>query len=91
MHYKMAKISVGLKAEVAAVVATSVVRKALNRNEFLRQVKVETGLDIKVISGSEEADLATLSVHHNFAMDQQRYGMADIGGTVWSREQRKSV
>lgn len=77
---RMAKISVGLKAEVAAVVATSAVRKALNRNEFLRQVKDATGLDIKVISGAEEADLATLSVHHNFAMDQQRYGMADIGG-----------
>ncbi len=77
---RMAKISTGLKAEVAAVVATSAVRKALNRNEFLRQVKLATGLDIKVISGEEEADLVTLSVHHNFAVDQQRYGMADIGG-----------
>ena len=77
---RMAKISAGLKAEVAAVVATSAVRKALNRNEFIRQVKTVTGLDINVISGSQEAGLATLSVHHNFAMDQQRYGMADIGG-----------
>lgn len=77
---RMAKISAGLNAEVAAVVATSAVRKSLNRNKFLRQVKAATGLDVKVISGSEEADLATLSVHHNFAMDQQRYGMADIGG-----------
>lgn len=77
---RMAKISAGLNADVAAVVATSAVRKALNRNEFLKQVKVATGLEIKVISGAEEADLATLSVHHNFAMEQQRYGMADIGG-----------
>ncbi len=77
---RMAKISVGLNAEIAAVVATSAVRKALNRNEFLRQVKAATDLDIKVISGSEEAELATLSVHHNFAMAQQRYGVADIGG-----------
>ena len=78
--HRMAKISAGLNADVAAVVATSAVRKALNRNEFLKQVKVATGLEIKVISGEEEADLATLSVHHNFAMEQQRYGMADIGG-----------
>lgn len=77
---RMAKISAGLRAEVAAVVATSAVRKALNRNQFIRHVKVATGLDINVISGSQEADLAGLSVHHNFAMDQQRYAMADIGG-----------
>jgi len=77
---RMAKISGGLNAEVAAVVATSAVRKARNREEFLRQVKAETGLSIDVISGEQEAELATLSVQHNFAMGQQRYGMADIGG-----------
>lgn len=77
---RMTKISVGLGAEISAVVATSAVRKALNRNQFLRSVKEMTGLEIDVISGSEEADLASLSVHHNFSMDQQRYAMADIGG-----------
>ena len=77
---RMTKISLGLGAEIAAVVATSAVRKALNRNQFLDNVKNETGLEINVISGSEEADLASLSVHHNFAMDQRRYAMADIGG-----------
>ncbi len=77
---RMTKISLGLGAEIAAVVATSAVRKALNRNQFLDNVKKETGLDINVISGSEEADLASLSVHHNFDMDQSRFAMADIGG-----------
>ena len=77
---RMAKICAGLKAEIAAVVATSAVRKALNRNQFLREVKIATGLDIDVISGVQEAELASLSVHHNFNMDHQRYGMADIGG-----------
>lgn len=77
---RMAKICSGLNAEVAAVVATSAVRKALNRNQFIRHVREATGLDIKVISGTQEADLAGLSVHHNFALDQQRYAMADIGG-----------
>ncbi|SEA26357.1 Ppx/GppA phosphatase [Desulfuromusa kysingii] len=77
---RMTKISLGLGAEIAAVVATSAVRKALNRNQFLRSVKTATGLEIDVIPGTEEAELASLSVHHNFAMEQQRYGMADIGG-----------
>jgi len=77
---RMAKISAGLNAEVAAVVATSAVRKALNRDDFVAEVKQVTGLDIDVISGEQEADLAILSVQHNFDMDQQRFGMVDIGG-----------
>jgi len=78
---RMCKIISGLGAEqMVEVVATSAVRKASNRDQFLRAVKAETGLDIKVIDGEIEAELATLSVHHNFAMDQQRFAMADIGG-----------
>lgn len=77
---RMAQICGGLKAEISAIVATSAVRKALNRNQFLRHVKEKTGLEISVISGDQEAALASLSVHHNFNMDQQRFAMADIGG-----------
>ena len=77
---RMCKIISGLGAQMVEVVATSAVRKASNREEFVTAVKSETGLDIKVIDGETEAELATLSVHHNFAMEQQRFAMADIGG-----------
>ncbi|MFO7578319.1 MAG: Ppx/GppA phosphatase family protein [Pelovirga sp.] len=77
---RMARICAGLNAEVAAVVATSAVRRARNRQEFLDKVREATGLTVEVISGEQEAELAALSVHHNFAMDQQRFAMADIGG-----------
>ncbi len=77
---RMKRICAGLGAEIAAVVATSAVRKARNQGSFLTQVKSATGLSIDVISGVQEAELAALSVHHNFAMDQQRFAMADIGG-----------
>ncbi len=77
---RMKRICAGLGAEVAAVVATSAVRKAHNRVAVLEQIKAATGLDIEVISGEKEAELAALSVHHNFDMDQQRFAMADIGG-----------
>lgn len=77
---RMTKICAGLGAEIAAVVATSAVRKALNRNQFLRNVRETTGLEIDVISGELEADLAALSTHHNFDMEGQRFAMADIGG-----------
>jgi exopolyphosphatase/guanosine-5'-triphosphate,3'-diphosphate pyrophosphatase len=77
---RMNKIITGLGAEMVEVVATSAVRKADNREAFLREIKTATGLDIKVIDGKAEAALAALSVQHNFAMEQQRFAMADIGG-----------
>lgn len=77
---RMTRICAGLGAEIAAVVATSAVRRAENRAEFLHQVKAQTGLDIEVISGEEEGELATLSVHHNFAMQRQPFAIVDIGG-----------
>lgn len=77
---RMRKIIDGLGAEMVEVVATSAVRKANNREDFLREIKETTGFDINVIDGPAEAELAALSVHHNFAMEQQRFAMADIGG-----------
>lgn len=77
---RMVNICTGLNSEIAAVVATSAVRKAGNREQFLDHINQTTGLTIDIISGEQEADLASLSVHHNFAMDNQRYAVADIGG-----------
>ena len=77
---RMNKIIAGLGAKMVEVVATSAVRKAANRAEFLQAVKAQTGIQINVIDGEAEAELAILSVHHNFAMKQQRFAMADIGG-----------
>lgn len=77
---RMCKIISGLGATMVEVVATSAVRKAENRAEFIRAVKTATGLEVKVIDGEAEAELAILSLHHNFAMDRRRFAMVDIGG-----------
>jgi len=77
---RMVHISTGLNAEIAAVVATSAVRKANNREQFINHIHDTTGLVIDVVSGEQEADLAGMSVHHNFSMDNQRFAVADIGG-----------
>ena len=47
--------------EVKAV-ATSVVRRAKNTKEFLNNVLKRTGIDVKIISGDEEARLSLLGV-----------------------------
>lgn len=38
------------------VTATSAVRDASNRDEFLRKIKSETGFDVRLLSGDEEAE-----------------------------------
>ena len=61
-------------------VATSAVRRALNGNDFVRAVAANIGLQVAVISGEDEAQLAAISALHNFDMAGTRYAMVDIGG-----------
>jgi len=49
------------KAKVRAV-ATSAMREAHNRNDIMRRIRRETGLDLEIISGKEEARLTCLGV-----------------------------
>ena len=52
----------GWKAEEVTTVATAAVREAADGKAFIRQVKDETGLVIRVLSGQEEARFAALGV-----------------------------
>lgn len=52
----------GLHIEHVRAVATSAVREAANRQAFLRRARKEAGVDVEVISGSEEARLAHTAV-----------------------------
>lgn len=66
-------------AEIRAI-ATSAVREALNKEEFLRQVYDETGIAIEVISGTEEARLIYLGVLQSLPVYDQKILSIDIGG-----------
>lgn len=60
--------------------ATSAMRDAVNGNEIIKQVKVETGIDIKIISGDDEA---TLIYENHIAenLDKEHsYLYIDVGG-----------
>lgn len=60
--------------------ATSAMRDATNAKEILERVKAETGIDIKVISGEEEA---TYIYENHFAdnlNNQESYLYIDVGG-----------
>ena len=61
-------------------VATSAVREALNRDEFLSRVQAETGIDIEIISGYEEARLIYLGVLQSLPIFRKQVLVMDIGG-----------
>jgi exopolyphosphatase / guanosine-5'-triphosphate,3'-diphosphate pyrophosphatase len=63
-----------------AAVATSAVREATNGAEFVRRVKQEVGLDLRVINAETEAALSYRSVAHHFPLEGGRTVVADIGG-----------
>lgn len=66
--------------ESVTVTATSAVRDARNREEFMQAVKSETGFDIRLLSGKEEAEWTAqgaLSVLNNVSSNVL---IIDIGG-----------
>ena len=74
------KIIDGYRVASIEAVATSAVRKAANGQAFVTDIKNRIGLDVVVISGEEEAELAALSAFHNFELDGVRHLIFDIGG-----------
>ncbi len=74
--YKKTIESEGVERVVA--VATAAVRKAKNRDEFLELVKDSTGIEIRVIDGTQEAALDCLAVSRT--LECERGVICDIGG-----------
>ena len=62
-----------------SAVATSALRKAKNSDEFLKKAKAETGLNIKIISGKEEARKSASGMLTDISAPDVAL-MADIGG-----------
>jgi exopolyphosphatase/guanosine-5'-triphosphate,3'-diphosphate pyrophosphatase len=61
-------------------IATSAVREALNRDEFLRRVAVGTGIKIEIASGFEEARLIHLGILQALPVFRKKILVIDIGG-----------
>lgn len=67
------------KAEIRAV-ATSALREAENRQVFLNRAEKETGIQIQVVSGNEEACLIYLGILQGLPVYDKRILLIDIGG-----------
>jgi exopolyphosphatase/guanosine-5'-triphosphate,3'-diphosphate pyrophosphatase len=60
--------------------ATSAIREAANGEQVLARVHAETGLDIQVLSGEDEARMTFLAVRRWFGWSSGRILLLDIGG-----------
>ncbi|WHZ13885.1 MAG: Exopolyphosphatase [Nitrospira sp.] len=70
----------GYQVEAATAVATSAVRDARNREEFLSLVKREAGFQIEIISGDEEARRTMLGIRSGLPLEVTDMLALDIGG-----------
>ncbi len=59
---------------------TSALREAVDSKRFLASVKAKTGIDLRVISGEEEARLIALGVLAHETADRKKIALIDIGG-----------
>ncbi len=66
-------------ADVRAI-ATSALREAKNRADFLKRAKSEVGIDIEVVSGVEEARLIYFGILQGLPVFDKKILMIDIGG-----------
>lgn len=61
-------------------VATSAVRESSNGDELAARIQRETGLELDVISGSEEARLVHLAVARRVHLGARQWLLVDLGG-----------
>jgi exopolyphosphatase/guanosine-5'-triphosphate,3'-diphosphate pyrophosphatase len=78
---RFAEVARGYGAEEIVALATAAVREAENQDEFVQAVRDAADLDVRVISGQEEARLIYLGVFSGIELPAGRSALImDIGG-----------
>ncbi len=70
----------GYSSDQIRIVTTGVIRDAKNQEEFLDRVKREVGIQYRVLTGKEEAELALLGVRSTLRGLSMPLFICDIGG-----------
>ena len=76
---KFVEVANAFNSDEIIAVATSATREAKNKFEFIEELR-KTGLDVKVISGKEEARLIYLGIASGVHIENKKTIFIDIGG-----------
>ena len=68
------------KVHLVRTLATSAIRESENRHEFIKEIKKQTGIDIEIISGEEEAELIYYGNRMAVEIGNEPCLIMDIGG-----------
>jgi exopolyphosphatase/guanosine-5'-triphosphate,3'-diphosphate pyrophosphatase len=77
---KFAEVARGFGAKEIVAFATSATREAENREEFIDLVREKADIEVRVISGPEEARLIWLGVSSGIELGDRQAVLMDIGG-----------
>jgi exopolyphosphatase/guanosine-5'-triphosphate,3'-diphosphate pyrophosphatase len=66
--------------EKVRAIGTSVIRESINSTQFMEEVRKETGIEIEIISGEEEAKLTVCGVVSSVSVASPHCVIFDIGG-----------
>lgn len=77
---KFSEMAAAYDAAEIITIATSATREAENKAEFLRRLKEEAGLDVRTVSGMEEARLIHLGLASGAHLENLQTLFIDIGG-----------
>ncbi len=79
---KFKQIAEKEKAIILGAFATSAVRDSQNGIEFAHRIYKETGIEVNIISGAEEAELGFKGVSKGLekSLEKERFVIIDIGG-----------
>src|SRR5215203_2608210 len=77
---KFKRLADSHKVDEIIAAATSATREAENGGDFLAMVRERTGIDVRVISGSEEARLIHIAATYGVDLAKRHGVVIDIGG-----------
>lgn len=74
------KVAAQYRASKVVAFGTSALREVSDRDSFVQEVRTRTGIDLRVISGSEEAQLIALGILSSGKVGKEKVALVDIGG-----------
>ncbi len=90
---KFKKISEQFQCKCIISSGTSALREAINSKEFCEKIKILFGLDVKVLSGEDEAYFTLEGIKTGLPYSPQNIFAVDIGGgsTEWIYEKKGKI